>query len=450
MTTTGSTIKAQAGGGVLNAPPLSVPTSVSVVSLCLLLATLALLISTHRLGTPPQYVFDELYYVYTAQHYVDGREAYDTATLPQDDPALEWTHPPLAKLIIAGGILTAGDNPIGWRLASVLFGVAGVCLTCLLGFGLSGQLAVGAGAAGLLLLDNLYLVESRTGMSNLIYAVFALAALAMCYRALTLPLPRAKTFLLLTGIFLGLALATKWSAAALWGWVGLALLWRGWQLTREPDATPVRVAREWGVPVIAAMVVLPALIYAASWLHFFLTGHSLADLITLHQEMFRYHRNLGVVHADSSSWWEWPLTLQPVRYFIARRPDETMVVLGNGNLALYLPMTLAVAWVAVDWWGRRPAALWVLVIGFFGQWLPWALSPRGTFVYHFLPAVPFGCIALGVLVAAGWRRGGAWRWSAVIYVMAVAGLFLWFYPLSTAAILTNEQVAQRLWLPSWR
>jgi dolichyl-phosphate-mannose--protein O-mannosyl transferase len=204
------------------------------------------------------------------------------------------------------------------------------------------------------------------------------------------------------------------------------------------------------VPVIVAMVVIPLLVYAASWLHFFLTGHSLADLITLHQEMFRYHRNLGVVHADSSAWWEWPLTLQPVHYFLARRPGEAMVVLGNGNPALYLPMALAVGWVAVDWWGRRSAALWILVIGFFGQWLPWALSPRGTFVYHFLPAVPFGCVALGVLVAGGWRRGGAWRWGAVANVATVAALFLWFYPLSTAAILTNEQVAQRLWLPSWR
>ena len=127
-----------------------------------------------------------------------------------------------------------------------------------------------------------------------------------------------------------------------------------------------------------------------------------------------------------------------------------MTVLGNGNPALYLPMALAVAWVAVDWWGRRSAALWILVIGFFGQWLPWALSPRGTFVYHFLPAVPFGCIALGVLVAAGWRRGGTWRWGAVTYVVTVAALFLWFYPLNTAAVLTPEQVALRLWLPSWR
>ena len=411
---------------------------------------MAFFLSTQRLTTPPQYVFDELYYVYTAQHYVDGQEAYDTSIPPRDDPALEWTHPPLAKLIIAASILTAGDNPVGWRLTSVLFGMAGVCLTCLLGLSLTGQLAVGAGAAGLLLLDNLYLVESRTGMSNLIYSVLTLAALFACYRAITLPPPRARVYLLLTGIFIGLAIATKWSAVALWGWVGIVLIWRGWRLSREPDQSVRRVLREWGAEAVIALLFVPPLIYAASWFHFFLTGHSLSDLVALHQDMFRYHRNLGVVHADSSAWWQWPLTLEPVRYFVAQRRDESMLVFGNGNPALYLSTVLAVALVAVEWWGRRPAALWILMIGFFGQWLPWALSPRGTFVYHFLPAVPFGCIALAVLVTAGWNRGGFWRWGAVTYVLAVAALFLWFYPLNTAAILTNAQVAQRLWLPSWR
>jgi dolichyl-phosphate-mannose--protein O-mannosyl transferase len=38
----------------------------------------------------------------------------------------------------------------------------------------------------------------------------------------------------------------------------------------------------------------------------------------------------------------------------------------------------------------------------------------------------------------------------VSYVVVVAALFLWFYPLNTAAILTDDQVALRLWLPSWR
>ncbi|MFT4041011.1 MAG: phospholipid carrier-dependent glycosyltransferase, partial [Thermomicrobiales bacterium] len=409
-----------------------------------LLAAAALFLSLPRLTTPPRYVFDELYYVYTAQHYVDGEEAYSTADLPRDDPALEWTHPPLAKLIIAGGILLGGDSPVGWRIASVLFGVAGVWLACALGLALSGQLAVGAAAGGLLLLDTLYLVESRTGMSNLFLTVFALAALLGAYFALTLPPAQARLPLLLTGIALGLALATKWSAVTLWGLLTLALLWRWWQLRASVAADERAALRAWAITALLCFGSLPPLIYALSWLHFFLTGHSVDDLAALHAAMLQYHRHLGVVHSDSSVWWQWPLTLQPVKYFVARRPGELMVVLGSGNPALYAPLALAVAWVAVRWWRDRRAEAVILLIGFFGQWLPWALSPRGAFVYHFLPAVPVGCVALAVLVTAGWRRGGLWRGAAMAYVLAVAALFLWLYPISTAVPLPTDQVAQRL------
>ena len=34
----------------------------------------------------------------------------------------------MAKLLIAGGILMAGDNPLGWRIASVVFGAAGAVI----------------------------------------------------------------------------------------------------------------------------------------------------------------------------------------------------------------------------------------------------------------------------------------------------------------------------------
>jgi dolichyl-phosphate-mannose-protein mannosyltransferase len=134
------------------------------VAIPLVLTVLALALSLPRLTTPPDYVFDELYYAYTASKYVAGDEAYSTAVPPDDDPAIEWTHPPMAKLLIAGGILVAGDNPLGWRIASVVFGAAGTVIVYLLALSLTGSRATSALAAGLLLMDGLYLVESRTGM----------------------------------------------------------------------------------------------------------------------------------------------------------------------------------------------------------------------------------------------------------------------------------------------
>jgi dolichyl-phosphate-mannose--protein O-mannosyl transferase len=166
--------------------------------------------------------------------------------------------------------------------------------------------------------------------------------------------------------------------------------------------------------------------------------------------MLAYHRGLGVVHDDSSPWWQWPLVARGVWYYVNERRGELSLIFGNGNPLLYWPMVLAVAWVAIDWWGRRQTALLVLLIGFCGQWLPWALSPRGTFIYHFLPAVPLGCVALAIVVVGAWRSGGIVRWAAAAYVVAVIATFAFFYPISTAMPLDPQQANLRMWLPSWR
>lgn len=199
-----------------------------------------------------------------------------------------------------------------------------------------------------------------------------------------------------------------------------------------------------------ALLLVPVGVYLLAYLHFFAAGHGWADFVALHRDMLAYHRGVGTPHAYSSRWWEWPLALRPVWYFVDEGRRQGRYVFGNGNPLLYWPMVPAVLWLLIDWWGRRPAASTILAIGFFGQWLPWALAPRGTFVYHFLPAVPFGCLALAVLVVGGWRAGGWRRWAGVGYVAAVALVFVLFYPLPTAQTLTPDRVDQRMLWESWR
>ena len=426
--------------------------STSPVLIAVTLALLALTISLPRLTTPGVYVFDELYYAFTAGELVAGNEAYDSRVPPRDDPAIEWTHPPLAKLLIAGGILVAGDNPLGWRIASVLLGAAGVMIAFGLGLSLTGSRAISALAAALLLLDGLYVIESRLGMSNLLVMVTTTGALLGLSRVLTAAPARIARPMLATGVMAGLALATKWSAVAMLGLIGLAVAWRAltvWRSERHftTGREVVRAYLGWGA---VGLLLVPAIVYLASFSHFFVTGHGWSDFLNQHRDMLTYHRELGIVHADSSWWWEWPLALRPVWYYIDEAVESGAYIMANGNPLLYWPMVVAVLWLVIDWWGRRPAALAVLLIGFFGQWLPWALAPRGTFVYHFLPAVPFGCLALAWAMAGAWNRGGAWRVGAALYALAVAATFAFYYPVYTAVELTPAELDLRLWLESWR
>ena len=64
--------------------------------------------------------FDEMYFVRTAWEHIHFKEPY------------EWTHPPLAKLIIAAGILLFGMIPFGWRIFGVIAATAMIPLVFIL------------------------------------------------------------------------------------------------------------------------------------------------------------------------------------------------------------------------------------------------------------------------------------------------------------------------------
>ena len=105
-------------------------------------------------------IFDEAYYVNAARvivgiHPPQGAP-YADAPLHKDPNA---EHPQLAKLIIAAGIELLGDNPWGWRLGSVIFGLIAIVAMYALVRAARGSPWLAVGACGVMALDNLMLVH---------------------------------------------------------------------------------------------------------------------------------------------------------------------------------------------------------------------------------------------------------------------------------------------------
>jgi len=78
------------------------------------------------------YTVDEVYYIPAALHYLAPLDTHlkNVVNLFTED---RWApyyvnpeHPPLAKLIIASGLGIFGNNPLGWRFFSTLFGSLGM------------------------------------------------------------------------------------------------------------------------------------------------------------------------------------------------------------------------------------------------------------------------------------------------------------------------------------
>jgi dolichyl-phosphate-mannose--protein O-mannosyl transferase len=410
------------------------------LALALLLALAAAVFRLPRLGYPPEEVFDEVYHAKTALQYLKGEEP------------TEWVHPPMAKLLIAVGVATFGYDSWSWRIMVALAGIALAPVFFLLARQTLEHERAAVLASVLLLCDGVYLVQSRIAMTNIFAVLFQLlSALLVVRAARAAQLPVGG--MLWAGVALGLAVSTRWTSLWALGFLGLVLLaLRGWRLFRP---------RELALTV-AAFLLVPAAIYAASYLPLVHLRPGLppwrtwAELWDLQKEVWNYHAHLNAEHPYFSAWWTWPWLYRPTWYHFRQVENTIYGIVAIGNPAL--------------WWVSVPVSLWALVTGlrarsfarlfagagFFALYLPWGVSPRTLNYNHYLfEAIPYACLSLGVLLDAHWN--GRWRWAARAYLGLVVALFFFFYPFLTAMPVParwyyydlGRGVRPWTWFPKW-
>ncbi|MEM2704462.1 MAG: CPBP family glutamic-type intramembrane protease, partial [Candidatus Bathyarchaeia archaeon] len=112
------------------------------------------------------FVFDETYYVKAARLLLRGEST-------------NHEHPPLVKILIMLGILIFGDNPLGWRLFSILFSSISIGLLYLLTSSLAGNQLTSFSAALLFAFDIMAFNIGQIGMLDASALMFILAASIM-------------------------------------------------------------------------------------------------------------------------------------------------------------------------------------------------------------------------------------------------------------------------------
>lgn len=430
-------------------PPASTWARSDIVVLGLLiLAALALYL--WRVDQPPEYIYDEVYHAYTAARLAEGNPApYDPfATIPEQgkpaNAAYEWTHPALAKIIMQGGITLFGDTPLGWRFTGAVFGAFGISVFFVLARTMFNR-KIGLTATMLLLLDGLWFVQSRTAMNDIFLVCFLLLAYLAFYHYLSHNDDSRSRYLWLTGAALGLAVATKWSG--LYSFVLLALIAAGREgrlyFTRRDDA-PVRAI----LTLAGAFMLVPATLYIGGYIQYFSMGYTWSQWRELQRQMLHYHTNLRACHDWASPGWSWPLMLRPVWYYgVSPQAGTVANVFALGNPVSWWPALPAIVLVGVHWRARsyQAISLGLILLGFLGQWLPWLLSPRVAYLYHMLPSVPFGCLAIAyALHQIQARRQLVWAYLALV----LAG-FVYFYPHYAAVPISHAAAEQHYLVRTW-
>lgn len=399
-------------------------------------------------------VFDEVYYPKFAQNYLRGETLFDA-------------HPPLAKYIIAIGIKIFGYAPFGYRCMTALAGSLLPLITYELFWQLSDRRGWAWLAGWFIAMDGLLLVESRFGLINIYILLFGM----LSHLCIVLALKRSRQrwfWVLATGLMLGASISVKWTGLAYV--VGLIAL-MGYAWSRYRHTLNV-------LQILIGLIILPIAFYFVEWIPHLLINPE-RDIWELHRQILGFHQNLGVgktepIHPYCSPWWSWVLLIRPVAYFFEMRPNSMVqFVHAMGNpllywlsaIALLLGLSFLVAsklrfppkiitQINLEYSSKSPSALFWLTLyvitSFLAHWLPWSLSKRCIFLYHYMPASVFVFATLALLVSLMWRsplpelrRLG----SGIVAIITIA--FIFWLPIYIGLPISSGYLPVLMWLPSW-
>nr|WP_240049023.1 glycosyltransferase family 39 protein [Parerythrobacter lutipelagi] len=369
-----------------------------------------------------------------------------------------WTnreHPMLGKELIALGIALFGDNAFGWRVLPALFGAlalySGMRAMWFANLSRFASLAFGV----LLGTGFLLFVHARIAMLDVFMAAFFLLALWHCAAAVREP-ETGRWRLIVAGVALGLAMASKWNVVFLAMLPGLAFFIARLTAGRRRLITSRRGIPVAGMALWEAALLLGVLPLFAYWLTFlpayFAPENPLepGGFVALHSEIMRLQASVVKPHPYQSVWTDWLFNLRAIWYLYEPidGAQRGVVLLGNPlTMLLGIPAMLWAAWAGVA--QRRWDALAVVLLFAvaLGMW-PLADKPIQFYYHYFLPSC-FLLAALALACDALWQRG--WRWSVLAPLAGSVLVFAYFYPILSAWPLANEMsFTNWAWIDGWR
>ncbi|MCW2787514.1 MAG: glycosyl transferase, family 39 [Marmoricola sp.] len=496
-------------------------------------AFFAAFIRLWKLDSPKSFLFDETYYAKDgwsivhkgyAANYVDNANTKILAGhlhgLYSGGPEMV-VHPEVGKWIIGASELVFGFTPFGWRLAPALFGSMMVLVMIRLARRVTGSTMLGLVAGLLMTFDGLQFVLSRLALLDIFEAFFVLCAVSCLvadrdwFRARLAaaedvgdwtPKIWWRPWLLMTGIWWGLALGTKWSALypmAAFGilyWLWCAGARRSFGVRRSLRNSVIIDA----LPALGYLVLLPVVIYVFTWTGWLLHSGVYEQHLSrtqygpywgsyvqhpphgFFQHVFRPFRSLWHYHQDVWSFQTHGLNTahhvyqsNPEGWLILNRPvgvDAQLNIAAGAQgctatggatclrqvLLLGTPVlwwfgAVAFVWSAVCWVGKRDWRYGIVVIGVAVNWLPWLrFDTRPIFSYYAIVMEPF--LILGAVMLLGEILGKAdatvrrRQIGAVVagtVVVAVIANFAYFWPIYTDGLLTQTQWLHRIWFERW-
>jgi len=433
----------------------------------ILIALISFGMSMWKLGRPKSFVFDEVYYV-------DGARDLLKYGVEVTGSAPEFiVHPPVGKWFIGLGIKIFGDNSFGWRFAVAIIGALTIILVARIALHLFNSQYMSTLAAGLMAIDGLHLVHSRTALLDLFLTFFLLCA----------ALSWLKKLYWVTGLSFGLAIGTKWSGIFFLAIFVLMTVYRDYsqnKLKYFQHQLPIKFISV--LKRVAQFFFLPLVVYVLSWTGWFLSSRgwdrhwaqhhdsafsfipdSIRSFWHYHAEIFHFHTTLTEHHAYQANPWSWLVMGRPTSFFYETPKNCgasscSQEILALGTPLLWWSFTIALTiligyWISGAMQKKIDKPITFMLAGVIAGYLPWFLFQKRTvFSFYAIVFEPFLILALTYCVNKylGIRPWSRNRKIAVILFVAVLAInFLYFLPIFNGTVIPYDQWHDRMWWPSW-
>lgn len=408
--------------------------------------------------------FDEIYHARTAYEHIEGISPYET------------THPPLGKVLMAGGILLFGMNPFGWRFIGMMIGVLMIPAMYAFGMKVFKQRFYAFCVAFLMMFDFMHFTQTRIATIDSYCVLFTIAMYYYMYDyymsgSYRLGFKKSMKALFLSGLFFGIGAASKW--ICLYAGAGLAVIfflakykeyreYIKWYKSGEPPSEKWHrdyVPYYLNLTIIMCVVffiVIPTLVYIASYVPYIkVPGSSLNTVWENQLYMYKYHAKdvLDAEHGFASPWWSWPLLIRPMWFYeMGGLPEGlTSTIVTMGNPAIWWTGLITLISSIVISIKRRDKSMVPVFVAYFTQLLPWVFIERVVFIYHYFSAVPFLIITIVYIIRAMLESQKKWaKYVVAAYLAVVVLLFIMYYP-AISGITTSRWYVDNVLriLPGW-
>ncbi|MGJ3253392.1 MAG: phospholipid carrier-dependent glycosyltransferase [Elainellaceae cyanobacterium] len=253
--------------------------------------------------------------------------------------------------------------------------------------------------------------------------------------------------------------------------------------------------------VLLYLGAIPMLSYLLSWIPFMRLDPSIS-FWDWQGEIIRYHSDVGGMeaHPYCSPWYSWPVMWRPIAYFyrtahgihdpppiigpplpagfasivydVHAMANPVLLWLSTAAMLLIIGMLIRYSWLGVRrsrltqplirWFPTlqfgsaspqsTTASGWVAVylgVNYLANWLPWMLSSRCTFFYHYMEAMTFAILAIAWFIDRWFHSRPSHRIAGIAALSLIAIAFVFWLPVYLGLPLSPEAFRWRLWFSSW-